>query len=109
MLKHRFLTSVSHHPLKVKVHQAALEMQLTPVLVLMRSTLDQLQEKDTAQIFAEPVNLKEVGYTNTHEVLHVVYGVLQCCRRDVWLKFCWELLTSRCCSRDQCFLPLLLS
>ncbi|CAK6955056.1 bromodomain and PHD finger-containing protein 3 isoform X1 [Scomber scombrus] len=45
---------------EVKVHQAALEMQLTPMLVLLRSTLDQLQEKDTAQIFAEPVDVKEV-------------------------------------------------
>ncbi|XP_071772756.2 bromodomain and PHD finger-containing protein 3 [Centroberyx gerrardi] len=45
---------------QVKVHQAALEMQLTPMLVLLRSTMDQLQEKDTAQIFAEPVNIKEV-------------------------------------------------
>lgn len=46
--------------LQVKVHQAALEMQLTPMLVLLRSTLDQLQEKDTAQIFSEPVDVKEV-------------------------------------------------
>ncbi|MBN3322283.1 BRD1 protein, partial [Atractosteus spatula] len=45
---------------QVKVHQAAMELQLTPFLVLLRSTLDQLQEKDAAQIFAEPVNLKEV-------------------------------------------------
>lgn len=45
---------------QVKVHQAALEMQLTPMLMLLCSTLDQLQEKDTAQIFAEPVNIKEV-------------------------------------------------
>uniref|UniRef100_A0A3B4X9U7 Bromodomain and PHD finger containing 3 n=1 Tax=Seriola lalandi dorsalis TaxID=1841481 RepID=A0A3B4X9U7_SERLL len=45
---------------QVKVHQAALEMQLTPMLALLRSTLDQLQEKDTAQIFAQPVNIKEV-------------------------------------------------
>ncbi|XP_060912630.1 bromodomain and PHD finger-containing protein 3 isoform X1 [Labrus mixtus] len=45
---------------QVKVHQAALEMQLTPMLVLLRSTVEQLQEKDTAQIFAEPVNIKEV-------------------------------------------------
>uniref|UniRef100_A0A3Q0S260 Bromodomain and PHD finger containing 3 n=1 Tax=Amphilophus citrinellus TaxID=61819 RepID=A0A3Q0S260_AMPCI len=45
---------------QVKVHQAALEMQLTPMLVLLRSTLDQLQEKDTAQIFAQPVDIKEV-------------------------------------------------
>lgn len=45
---------------QVKVHQATLEMQLTPMLMLLRSTLDQLQEKDTAQIFAQPVNIKEV-------------------------------------------------
>uniref|UniRef100_A0A3Q3X3W3 Uncharacterized protein n=1 Tax=Mola mola TaxID=94237 RepID=A0A3Q3X3W3_MOLML len=45
---------------QVKVHQAVLEMQLTPMLLLLRSTLEQLQEKDTAQIFAEPVNIKEV-------------------------------------------------
>uniref|UniRef100_A0A3Q3IZE0 Bromodomain and PHD finger containing, 3b n=1 Tax=Monopterus albus TaxID=43700 RepID=A0A3Q3IZE0_MONAL len=45
---------------QVRVHQTALEMQLTPVLMLLRSTLDQLQEKDTAQIFAQPVNIKEV-------------------------------------------------
>lgn len=48
--------------MQVKVHQAALELQLTPMLVLLRSTLDQLQEKDTAQIFAEPVNIKEVRH-----------------------------------------------
>lgn len=46
--------------LQVKVHQAALELQLTPMLVLLRSTLQQLQEKDVAQIFAEPVDVKEV-------------------------------------------------
>lgn len=51
--------------LQVKVHQAALEMQLTPLLVLLRSTLDQLQEKDTAQIFAQPVDIKEVRHLNT--------------------------------------------
>ncbi|XP_056279278.1 bromodomain and PHD finger-containing protein 3 [Pseudoliparis swirei] len=45
---------------QVKVHQEVLEMKLTPVLVLLRSTLDQLQEKDTAQIFEEPVDIKEV-------------------------------------------------
>ncbi|KAK9970984.1 hypothetical protein ABG768_026883 [Culter alburnus] len=45
---------------QVKIHQAVTEHKLTPVLVLLRSTLDQLQEKDTANIFAQPVNLKEV-------------------------------------------------
>lgn len=48
--------------MQVKVHQAALEMQLAPMLVLLRSTLEQLQEKDTAQIFAQPVNIKEVRH-----------------------------------------------
>ncbi|XP_069094856.1 bromodomain and PHD finger-containing protein 3 isoform X3 [Pleurodeles waltl] len=45
---------------QVKVQQAALELQLTPFNVLLRTTLDLLQEKDPARIFADPVNLKEV-------------------------------------------------
>ncbi|RXM29961.1 Bromodomain and PHD finger-containing protein 3 [Acipenser ruthenus] len=45
---------------QVKVSQAAMELQLTPFIVLLRTTLDQLQEKDSAQIFAQPVDLKEV-------------------------------------------------
>ncbi|XP_041944657.1 bromodomain and PHD finger-containing protein 3 isoform X2 [Alosa sapidissima] len=45
---------------QMKVQQAALELQLTPGLVLLRSTLDQLQEKDSAGIFTTPVSLKEV-------------------------------------------------
>ncbi|XP_017580653.1 bromodomain and PHD finger-containing protein 3 isoform X1 [Pygocentrus nattereri] len=45
---------------QMKLQQAALELQLTPALVLLRSTLEQLQEKDTAHIFTSPVNLKEV-------------------------------------------------
>ncbi|XP_075470235.1 bromodomain and PHD finger-containing protein 3 isoform X2 [Ascaphus truei] len=45
---------------QVKLHQAALEMQLTPLTVLLRTTLDLLQQKDPANIFTEPVNLTEV-------------------------------------------------
>lgn len=37
-------------------------MQLTPMWVLLHATLDQLQEKDTAQIFAKPVDIKEVRH-----------------------------------------------
>lgn len=48
-------------PPQMKIQQAALELKLTPALVLLRSTLDQLQEKDTAKIFSQPVNLAEVG------------------------------------------------
>ncbi|XP_066579657.1 bromodomain-containing protein 1 isoform X2 [Amia ocellicauda] len=45
---------------EIKVHQVALELQLTPFTVLLRSVLEQLQEKDTSKIFAQPVSLKEV-------------------------------------------------
>ncbi|XP_071624794.1 bromodomain and PHD finger-containing protein 3 isoform X2 [Heliangelus exortis] len=45
---------------QVKLQQAAMELQLTPFKVLLRTTLDLLQEKDAAQIFAEPVDLQEV-------------------------------------------------
>lgn len=48
-------------PLQMKIQQAALELKLTPALVLLRSTLDQLEEKDAAKIFSQPVNLSEVG------------------------------------------------
>ncbi|XP_034623110.1 bromodomain-containing protein 1 isoform X2 [Trachemys scripta elegans] len=45
---------------QIKVEQVAMELQLTPFTVLLRSVLDQLQEKDSARIFSQPVNLKEV-------------------------------------------------
>ncbi|MGH0164393.1 UNVERIFIED_CONTAM: hypothetical protein FKN15_069017 [Acipenser sinensis] len=56
----RIIISVHCFVTLVKVSQAAMELQLTPFIVLLRTTLDQLQEKDSAQIFAEPVDLKEV-------------------------------------------------
>lgn len=46
---------------QVKIQQAAMELQLSPFNVLLRTTLDLLQEKDPAQIFAEPVNLREAS------------------------------------------------
>ncbi|XP_062058642.1 bromodomain-containing protein 1 isoform X2 [Lepus europaeus] len=45
---------------QVKVEQLAMELRLTPLTVLLRSVLDQLQDKDPARIFAQPVSLKEV-------------------------------------------------
>ncbi|XP_069346843.1 bromodomain-containing protein 1 isoform X5 [Eulemur rufifrons] len=45
---------------QVKLEQVAMELRLTPLTVLLRSVLDQLQEKDPAKIFAQPVSLKEV-------------------------------------------------
>ncbi|XP_015675360.1 peregrin isoform X4 [Protobothrops mucrosquamatus] len=44
----------------IKIQQVALEMQLTPFLILLRRTLEQLQEKDTGNIFSQPVPLSEV-------------------------------------------------
>lgn len=51
---------------QIKVQQVALEMQLTPFLILLRKTLEHLQEKDTGNIFSEPVPLSEV--TEIYEV-----------------------------------------
>ncbi|XP_015980779.2 bromodomain-containing protein 1 isoform X3 [Rousettus aegyptiacus] len=45
---------------QVKVERMALELRLTPLTALLRSVLDQLQDKDPARIFAQPVSLKEV-------------------------------------------------
>lgn len=38
----------------------AMELQLQPFAVLLRSTLEQLVEKDTSNFFTEPVSLDEV-------------------------------------------------
>ena len=38
----------------------ATELQLQPLLLLLRDTLEQLQEKDVGNIFAQPVPLDEV-------------------------------------------------
>ncbi|KAK7486575.1 hypothetical protein BaRGS_00022241 [Batillaria attramentaria] len=45
---------------QLRLHQMALELQLQPFALLLRQTLDQLQEKDTDSIFAQPVSLEEV-------------------------------------------------
>ncbi|KAM3914576.1 peregrin isoform 2-T2 [Leptodactylus fuscus] len=50
----------------IKIQQLALEVQLTPFLILLRKTLELLQEKDTSNIFTEPVPLSEV--TELYEV-----------------------------------------
>ncbi|XP_053572598.1 bromodomain-containing protein 1 isoform X4 [Bombina bombina] len=45
---------------QIKIEQFEMELQLTPLTILLRSLIDQLQEKDPARIFAHPVNLSEV-------------------------------------------------
>ncbi|MBN3288097.1 BRPF1 protein, partial [Polyodon spathula] len=44
----------------IKVQQLAMEVQLTPFLILLRNTLEQLQDKDTSNFFTDPVPLAEV-------------------------------------------------
>lgn len=51
---------------QIKVQQAAMELELMPFNVLLRTTLDLLQEKDPAHIFAEPVNLSEASLSPRH-------------------------------------------
>ncbi len=46
--------------LQIMLQQTLMEVQLTPFTVLLRTVMDQLQEKDQAHIFAEPVSIKEV-------------------------------------------------
>lgn len=61
---------------QIKVQQMALEMQLTPFLVLMRSTLEQLQERDTNNFFTEPVPLAEVcTHAHTCTIRKVAYSL----------------------------------
>ncbi|XP_059367500.1 bromodomain-containing protein 1 isoform X1 [Carassius carassius] len=54
---------------EIMLQQTLMEVQLTPLTVLLRTVLDQLQEKDQAHIFAEPVSIKEVPDYMDH-ILH---------------------------------------
>nr|XP_057933852.1 bromodomain-containing protein 1 isoform X6 [Doryrhamphus excisus] len=45
---------------EIKFHESLLEMQLTPFSILLRNLLDQLQSKDQARIFSQPVDVSEV-------------------------------------------------
>ncbi|CDQ75551.1 unnamed protein product [Oncorhynchus mykiss] len=45
---------------EMKMQQSLLEVQLTPFSILLRSVLEQLQERDQSNIFAHPVDIKEV-------------------------------------------------
>lgn len=59
---------------QMKQQQSVLELQLTPFNILLRAVLAQLQEKDKYNIFAQPVNSKEVGLTLTMSP-ELVYAV----------------------------------
>lgn len=56
-----------------------MELRLTPLTVLLRSVLEQLQEKDPAKIFAQPVSLKEVCIAVARCSVSCVTQDLYCC------------------------------
>ncbi|XP_062848751.1 bromodomain-containing protein 1b [Trichomycterus rosablanca] len=45
---------------QIKLQQSVLEMQLAPFTIMLQAILDQLQDKDQARIFTQPVSIKEV-------------------------------------------------
>ncbi|XP_026216927.1 bromodomain-containing protein 1 isoform X2 [Anabas testudineus] len=45
---------------EIKLQETLLEMQLSPFSILLRALLDQLQAKDQAKIFTQPVDVNEV-------------------------------------------------
>lgn len=61
------------------MQQMVLELQLTPLLVLLRSTLEQLQERDTNNFFTEPVPLEEVRARSCIYVVFFYTDVIQVC------------------------------
>lgn len=60
--------------LQIKQQETLLEMQLTPFSILLRALLDQLQAKDQARIFTQPVDVNEVNFSRYLE--HFFFPVL---------------------------------
>lgn len=54
----------------------AMELQLQPFAVLLRSTLEQLVEKDSSNFFTEPVSLDEVlsSAADTKDILFMSFS-----------------------------------
>lgn len=59
--------------LQIKQQETLLEMQLTPFSILLRALLDQLQAKDQARIFTQPVDVNEVNFSR---YLNTFFSVL---------------------------------
>ena len=58
------------------IHQTITEFQLTPFSVLLRQTLEQLQQRDVLGIFAEPVSAEEVNTANCLNYQTATYFVI---------------------------------
>ncbi|XP_037837048.1 bromodomain-containing protein 1 isoform X3 [Kryptolebias marmoratus] len=55
---------------EIKLQETLLEMQLTPFSILLRALLDQLQAKDQARIFTQPVDVNEITLTRIRNRSH---------------------------------------
>lgn len=62
--------------LQIKQQETLLEMQLTPFSILLRALLDQLQAKDQARIFTQPVDVNEVNFSR---YLNTFFFQFCCC------------------------------
>ncbi|MEQ2214115.1 Bromodomain and PHD finger-containing protein 1, partial [Xenoophorus captivus] len=63
---------------EIKLHETILEMQLTPFSILLRVLLDQLQAKDQAKIFNQPVDVNEVIYKRCLNMFSYFQGSCRC-------------------------------
>lgn len=54
------------------VHEGAINLQLQPLQILLHHTLDQLQARDSAGIFAYPVPFDEVSFLSPEERLYLL-------------------------------------
>lgn len=70
-----------------------MEMQLTPFSILLRVLLDQLQAKDQARIFTQPVDVNEVtAYMSLSPELSVLW-TYPAEMRFYRFGFSWELFS----------------
>ena len=58
---------------QIRIQQMCTEMKLQPFVVLLRNGLEQLEEKDVGNIFAEPVSLDEVCMWSWRAVMDAAF------------------------------------
>lgn len=72
--------------LQIRQQETILEMQLTPFSILLRALLDQLQSKDQARIFTQPVDVTEVSFGRYFLVILLCCFYIRTCVNVAFLK-----------------------
>lgn len=80
----RLLIISSFSCLQIKLQETILEMQLTPFSILLRVLLDQLQTKDQARIFTQPVDVNEVITADAVVFVFICFYSLDAVRSSNW-------------------------